>query len=83
MLVAYSPEGHRIDAVAERILVTAWASVLKDPETGKIEIDYEGESEIHWDTQVPDEQDGQTVYVCTARVEWLESQLVWKEEADD
>lgn len=43
-----SPNGHAIVGTAETILATARISDV-DPETG--EPDYEGGTDVHWDTQ--------------------------------
>jgi hypothetical protein len=67
-----SPNGHAIVGTAETILATARISDI-DPETGEPE--YEGGTDVHWDTQETLERDGHILFVCEQGEEWTFDQL--------
>ncbi|MGO6727243.1 hypothetical protein ACCS45_03850 [Rhizobium ruizarguesonis] len=67
-----SPNGHAIVGTAETILATARISDI-DPETGEPE--YEGGTDVHWDTQETLARNGHILFVCEQGDEWTFDQL--------
>lgn len=55
--------GGDIIGTADRLLATAYATFKRDDQ-GEVDIEYLGESKIHWDTQEPDRQDGEIMVEC-------------------
>ncbi|MBY5537713.1 hypothetical protein HFO58_31985 [Rhizobium leguminosarum] len=68
-----SPNGHPIVGTAETVLATAWISSI-DPETQEPE--YEGGTQIYWDTQESLTRDGKLLFVCSEGEEWTFDQLL-------
>lgn len=68
-----SPNGCAIIGTSEAVWVTLLISGI-DPETA--EPKYNGETEIHWDTQETLERDGEIIFVCSEGKEWTFDQLV-------
>jgi hypothetical protein len=81
--VLVGPNGMRIRGTLERVLGVALiqSATMK---RGKLDYEYEGETEIFWDGQetVTDEK-GETVFVDVEGNEWPESELRLREVPDD
>lgn len=69
----YSPNGDLIVGTMERIYATARITGT-DAETGMP--NYEGGSDIGWDSQVTQIRDGKIVFVCETGEQWTFDQLV-------
>lgn len=73
-----SPNGDLINGTAEKVLATAGITAINDDGTPI----YDGETEIHWDTQETEIRDGKILYTCESGHEWTFDQLVKVEAAD-
>jgi hypothetical protein len=71
--VFLSPNGKQIIGTAETVLATARIAGI-DPDTQEPE--YEGGTEIHWDTQKTVERGGKIIFVCVDGDQWTFDQLV-------
>ncbi|TPP04222.1 hypothetical protein [Rhizobium glycinendophyticum] len=67
-----SPNGSQIIGTAEILLATARISWI-DPDTGEPE--YEGGTDIHWNSQETAQRDGKLLYVCAEGKEWTFDEL--------
>lgn len=59
------------DTILETMLVSA---ILTEPDEYG-EQDYAGESKMHWDTQEPDDFNGQVQLTCSKGHEWYSNML--------
>lgn len=75
---ARSPTGSTIIGTLERITGTAFATVTQN-RTGKVQIHYDGETHIDWDSQTTETAlTGERLFVDEAQRVWSESELVFE-----
>lgn len=84
-LIAYSPLGKPIIGSFERVDGCALAEVFKEKSDSPIEVEYQGETKIWWDTQTQVRADSRNIdseklWVCEEHNIWADSELTWKEE---
>jgi len=79
---ATCPEGHELRGTLETIKGIAYAkAVVVQP--GTIEPEYEGETDVDWDSQRPTMEHGQRLWECVERDVYRELQLLIIEEELD
>jgi len=72
---AVSPEGNEIIGTLDVVRGTARADVdLRAND--KLNIEYQGETEVDWDSQETQTQDGERLFVCSQRKVWRENEVV-------
>ena len=74
---AYAPNGKRIIGTLEEIQGCAYAEFYTLGEDGKPSPEYQGETKVYWDGQVPVVRDDQLVFLDQNGSEWLESQITF------
>jgi hypothetical protein len=77
-----APNGCKI--VGTKDLVQGIALVLEviRDEDGGVDVEYVGETEMDWDSQVTVERDGKRVFIDENDEEWTEDQLVPVDDAE-
>lgn len=77
----FAPDGSRIIGTVDRINAVANISGAKRNPDGSLDLDYTGDTDIDWDSQVtiarnnPDTGKRELVFVDEDGAEWLESEL--------
>jgi hypothetical protein len=79
----YAPNGRPIVGTSEKLSGVAWILEVgpKDPDTGEFELEYDGETEIDWNSQATErgqfEPDGKEhrVFLDDRGCEWPENVL--------
>jgi len=79
--IAYSPFGYQIKGTLETVPGCALGTLTRGDD-GKPVIEYDGGTEMWWDDQRTDEQDGELLYVDTGGNTVKESQIFWREEEE-
>lgn len=74
-----SPTGAEIVGTSDQLLATDITGI--DPETGEPE--YEGSTEIHWDTQVTLTRDRKRLFIDDSGEEWTFDELEMIDEEDE
>jgi hypothetical protein len=76
------PHGHEIQGTLETVQGCALAWFYRDQD-GKIAFEYEGETEIFWDTQMSLHRDSKPLFLCTAGDEWTEDECAFAAQQED
>lgn len=80
----YAPNGSPIIGTADTILATPQALSFERLPDGSIEVEWSGETEVHWDSQTTNKDErGFDIFVAEDGTEWPEDQLVWKEDEEN
>lgn len=72
----FAPNGKQVIATAERLWATCKFTGTGVKPNGRLEFDYDGETDINWDSQETVNRNGELVFLDCDWNEWLESQLV-------
>ncbi len=72
---AVSPEGNEIIGTLDVVRGTARADVALGA-NGTLNIEYQGETEVDWDSQETKTEDGERLFVCSQRKVWRENEVV-------
>jgi hypothetical protein len=82
---AFSPTGHQIIGTLD--VVTCRAEIVADSfhkdDAGNIDFEWEGETTVFWDDQKTVQRNGDPVYLDEEGGEWVEDQLVLRDDEDD
>jgi hypothetical protein len=80
-MIAKSPKGHLIIGTLERLCGCAGINTdtLKRTEDGKADFEYDGYTEIGWNSQFTEEREGERIFLDEKGNECLESEIVWSE----
>jgi hypothetical protein len=80
---ATCPEcGADVKGTAETVLGTAIATFHRDA-NGKVTYDHVGETEICWDSQETETEDGEPVCECEEGCRFKLSEIVWEEDDEE
>lgn len=77
-----APNGAQIVGTSEMIASTAHVENLRW-ENGEVTFDYEGGSDVYWDTSTTQTRDGEILFVDENGDEWSESDLVEAKDEED
>lgn len=79
---AFAPNGSPIVGTAEIVYATALVSEAsyQRAEDGSLDFEYDGETEIDWDTQETQKEKGQRLFIAEDGQTWRETQIVLREE---
>src|SRR5256885_13081817 len=72
---AVSPEGNKIIGTLDVVRGTARADVALGS-NGTLNIEYQGETEVDWDSQETKTENGERLFVCSQRKVWRENEVV-------